>query len=243
MSFLIGLLITLLITYPSFVFIHIYIDPAEEGLTVKGFFQGLFSGSASDLLDVCHTAINEPINIFFVKFDIVRILLALLPWIVAAFVINFFFRRRVRARGGISTAGGIYLALDLINMFVIEDETISVEILTQSNVFYGLLVINVLTLLIGLIASIISPYRGEKEKRRPPARAESPVYFMPEESPSRDNHVSSYDTFRDQSPNDTAHSRTCPYCGSYIEPASQYCNVCGKRFTDDDIVDESFSDF
>jgi hypothetical protein len=242
MSFLIGLLLTLLITYPSFVFIHIYVDPAEEGLTVKGFFEGLFSGSASDLLDVCHTAINEPIAIFFVKFDIIRILLALLPWIVAAFVINFFFRRRVRARGGISTVGGIYLALDLLNTFLIEKESMTVEILTQSNVFYGLLVINIVTLLIGLIASIVSPYRGETRKRRPPAR-ESPVYYMPEESPSRDNHVSSYESFNNHSPNNVEQSRTCPYCGSYIEPASQYCNVCGKRFTDDDIVDESFSDF
>lgn len=228
MGYFKGLFTTLGITYPSYLFIHIYIlnvDPAYQAVTVSAFFSRLFGGEWILLMDVCETAVMEPINVFFISPEILRIVFAFLPWIVAAFVVNFFFRKRVQARGAISTVSTLYFGVAIIKMFVIEKESLTMDLFSEANFFYSILIINVLTLLIGLLASIISPFREEKKEPVVEEDTSPGPYYMPNQSPSREQHL------RNQQSTTTTQSKpeVCEYCGSYVDKESQYCSVCGHR--------------
>ena len=59
MSFIFGFLISLLITFPSFIFIQIYLD----GVSIANFFTNLVSGNWDQLMTVCESALMEPINV------------------------------------------------------------------------------------------------------------------------------------------------------------------------------------
>ncbi|MBD3191591.1 MAG: hypothetical protein GF308_13165 [Candidatus Heimdallarchaeota archaeon] len=231
MGYFKGLVTTIGITFPSYLFIHIYVlnvDPAYSAVTVAEFFSRLFGGEWVLLMDICETAVMEPINVFFSSPEILRIVFAFLPWIVAAFVVNFFFRKRAQARGAISTVSTIYFGVALVKMFVIDNESLTMDMFTEANFFYSVLIINVLTLLVGLLASIISPFRGPKKE---PVLEEEDTstgpYYMPNQSPSRDQHLGNHQpaTVPQVKP------EVCEYCGSYIDKESQYCSVCGHRIS------------
>ncbi|MFW9923025.1 MAG: hypothetical protein ACFFDW_07020, partial [Candidatus Thorarchaeota archaeon] len=52
-------------------------------------------------------------------------------------------------------------------------------------------------------------------------------FYMPQESPSRDNYMDRYHSPSTQS---TRSSPTaCEYCGSYVDADTEYCSICGNR--------------
>ena len=118
MGYLKGFFTSLGITYPSFLFIHIYLTP---GMTVTLFFEDMINlGSWEYLLEVCKTAIVGPISVFFAPTDATSIVLVLLPWVVAAFVPSFFFRKKHAARGGLATIIILILTAEIVYNIVYE---------------------------------------------------------------------------------------------------------------------------
>ena len=231
MGYLKGFFTTLGLTYPSFLFIHIYL----EGLSVQAFFQDMINNSNWALLmDVCETAIVKPLSAFFAPRNAITIVLVLLPWIVTAFIVSFFFRKKHGARGGLFTIALIFLSIQIANYLVFQGGTFTVSMLTQPNLFYGFLVVFGLTLLIGLISGLISPFKKGQptEKIKVPrlvAEPQAPApYYMPTESPSRDQYMETQQPLTSP-PSQNTGPLTCQYCGSYIDADSEFCSVCGNR--------------
>jgi hypothetical protein len=193
MGYLLALLTTLLIALPSYVFIHIYLDPLSEGLTVSNYFQRLFGGEFEKILEACHTAITEPINVFFEPPNALRILFAFLPWVIIGFAVNFFFRKKGAAKGGLYTGLSLIFTADMVYYFYIESTAFDISMLTQANPIYGYLVIYAVTLFAGIIGQLSSPFKKEKEEKTPAPSSPEP-YYMPVESPTRDQYMSSYET-------------------------------------------------
>ena len=236
MGYLKGLFTSLAITLPSFLFIHIYL----QGLWVPTFFRDMVAGNWISLLEVCETTIMEPINIFFVPPNALRILFAFIPWVVAAFVVNFFFRKKHAARGGLATTITLFFIAELVYYLAIQGTVLYVETLTQPNPLYGYLIIQGVVTVVGLIAAVISPFKKDtidKVKLPPVVAASPPVYqdqqqetfseafYMPETSPSRDQYM---ETQRQPTTN-RSQPVPCEYCGSYLDAGSEFCSVCGNR--------------
>ncbi|NHJ04023.1 MAG: zinc ribbon domain-containing protein [Candidatus Heimdallarchaeota archaeon] len=235
MGYFKGLFTSLGITLPSFIFIHIYLS----NLWVPTFFTELFAGNWELIFQVFETTIMEPITIFFVAPNALRILFAFIPWVVTAFVVNFFFRKKHAARLGLATIITIYFIVEIIYYLVIQGTLLNVDTLTQPNPLYGYLVIQAVVTIIGLIAGVISPFKKEdsmtaKQPRRsrsaappvlPPQEIVPEPYYMPNTSPSRNEYMD-----RQQSPSrGLSEPVPCEYCGSFLDPDSEFCSVCGNR--------------
>ena len=137
MGYFKGFFTSLAITVPSFLFIEIYLERAY----VPTWFNQLIAGDWVRLFEVCETAIVEPINIFFVSIDYLRILFAFLPWVVAAFVAGFFFRKKAAALSGLATIASLFLGAEIAYYIVYQNGTFSTAMLSGPNLFYGYLVI------------------------------------------------------------------------------------------------------
>jgi hypothetical protein len=232
MGYLKGFFTSLAITYPSFLFIHIYFI---EGTTIQAFFQDMINfGSWEDLAAVCKTAIFEPINVFFNPPNAVIVALAFIPWVVAAFFVSFFFKKKNAARGGMSTIISMIFSAAIYYNIVVEGEAFDMTMFTGPSIYYGFLVVIVLTTILGLLFGLVSPFKHSKEEIMMEER-EAQVgmetvepYYMPTESPSRDQYMQTQTaaTVRTRPVN-------CEYCGSYLDPDSEFCSVCGNRVFDD----------
>ncbi|MFW9924729.1 MAG: hypothetical protein ACFFDW_15720, partial [Candidatus Thorarchaeota archaeon] len=155
MGYFKGLFTSLAIILPSFLFIHIY----DNALTVVGFFQDLIGGNWLSLLDVCETAISEPINVFFVPIDALRIFFAFIPWVVSVFIVSFFFRKKHGARAGLATVMILLFTAAVINMLVIRKELLYGSTFLGPNPLYGFLVSVGVLLIIGFASGAISPFK------------------------------------------------------------------------------------
>ncbi|MEA2070957.1 MAG: hypothetical protein U9O98_06665 [Asgard group archaeon] len=250
MGYFKGFLTSLGITYPSFIFIHIFLDPYGEGFTVGEFFATTFQGEWIRLLEVCETAIMEPINIFFAPPNALRITLAFAPWLVTTFIVNFFFKEKRGARGGLSTILFVYLTIVLSFFFTIQEGVLTVDLLKEPNPLYGYLVLNFITLIFGLLFAFISPFKKEAAEIQEGEIEEAEPYYMPESSPSRQNYMErnheevsfSSNLFSTSTPpsninpststsssSSSSRPKICIYCGSYLDDESDYCTVCGSR--------------
>ena len=232
MGFILGFLISLFVLFPSYIFILIYLD----GLSVANFFNDLVIGGWDQLMVVCESALNEPIAVIFASPpEFLRILFAYLPWVVCAFIVAFFFRKKKAAVGGMITTITIFLIVAVVNQLVVNPISYTVDMLLGENIYYGFLITVVVTLIIGSLSGLISPFKkdGIPRKISVPAQIDTTgPYYMPTESPSRDQYVETnhvMPTQRQTSPDPLA----CEYCGSYLDPDSEYCSVCGNRVYDD----------
>ncbi|MHA1126126.1 MAG: hypothetical protein ACTSO7_12200 [Candidatus Heimdallarchaeota archaeon] len=236
MGFIFGFLISLFILFPAYIFITIFL--AGPSITVANYFTELVSGGWIKLIAVCETAIMEPINVIFASPVFLRILFAYLPWVVVSFIAAFFFRKKKAAIGGMLTTITILFGVGLVNQLVIQTPPVvyDVAMLTQANIFYGYLIAIAVTLIIGSISGLISPFK----KDRIPGKISLPTnieaqpgpYYMPTESPSRDQYMETnhaMPTQRQTAPDPMA----CEYCGSYLDPDTEYCSVCGNRVYDE----------
>jgi len=253
MGYFKGLFTSLGIALPSFLFIHIYL----QEIWVPNFFTDLVGGNWISLLEVCETTILEPITVFFVAPEVLRILFAFVPWVVIAFVCSFFFRKKHAARLGFATTITLFFIAEVVYYLVVQGTVLYVDTLTEPNPLYGFLVIQATAAIVGLLAGLVSPFKKEasfaydvpKERRspragRPPRVPAAPVYtqeqvnfdegpvYMPTESPSRDQHIQRYQ------PSTTTQSSSsapapCEYCGSYLDTDSEFCSVCGNRVYSD----------
>ncbi|NHJ86373.1 MAG: hypothetical protein FK734_12995 [Asgard group archaeon] len=248
MGYLKGFFTSLAITYPSFIFIHIYLN----GVPIAEWFTDLYQNSSwLNLMDVCRTAIFEPINIFFERPpDYIKITLVLIPWILTAFIVSFFFRKKHAARGGFFTVITIFFGVGYSYELFFDGGHISLEMLTEANVPYGYLVVIGITTIFGLLSGLISPFKKDKDSiddYRPPRTREtsrvptSPPtqpfqfeeiqedttgpYYMPTESPSRNDYMQT----NHQPTMNAPSTPVCEYCGSYLDHDSEYCSVCGNR--------------
>ena len=241
MGYLKGFLTTLGITYPSFLFIEIYL----ESMTIANYFTDLFSGQWEMLLEVCETAITEPINIFFEPAGALRIIFAFLPWVLAAFVASFFFKRKHAARGGVFSVLTIYLIAEAVYFLVFQGELYTLEMFTEANHLYGYLIIIGVTTIFGVIFGLISPFKkdGSVKIQRITERSEPTLiqhdddyqeddpttpYYMPTESPSRDSYMDTQ-----QRPVEKTRPVNCEFCGSYLDSDTEFCSVCGNRVVSD----------
>ncbi|MHA1630115.1 MAG: hypothetical protein ACTSXO_10525 [Candidatus Heimdallarchaeota archaeon] len=249
MGYLKAFFTTLFITLPSYLFIQIYLD----GVSTTYYFTNLASGNWIELMQVFETAIMEPINVFFIPADAIRIVLAFLPWVVSAFVCSFFYRKKHSARGGLISIVTIYTSIGLYYYFMEEGGTFDASLLTEANLLYGYLVVIVTTTIIGVLSGLISPFKkehvaksaqvprgqlvtseaGNNDYRAPPSSPSQipEPYYMPTESPSRS-------AYMEQTQTTTATSNgseplICEYCGSYIDADSEFCSVCGNRVVSD----------
>ncbi|NHJ38706.1 MAG: zinc ribbon domain-containing protein [Asgard group archaeon] len=232
MGYLKGFFTSLAITYPSFLFIHIYF---VEGTTIQSFFQNMINfGTWNDLAAVCKTAIFEPINVFFTPPNAIMIAMAFLPWVITAFIVSFFFRKKHAARGGFSTIISFMLSVTIYYYLMVENETFSIDMFGEANIFYGFLVVIGLTTIIGLLSGLISPFKKDKieyEREEVVAQTGGEIpqpYYMPTESPSRDEYMETQ-----RSPVERTRPTACEYCGSYLDPDSEFCSVCGNRVFND----------
>ncbi|NHJ48670.1 MAG: hypothetical protein FK733_12875 [Asgard group archaeon] len=232
MSFILGLLISLVIIYPSFMFIHILI---VEGTTLQVFFNNFLW---EDLAAICKTAIFGPINVFFNPADPLMIAMAFLPWVVTAFVVSFFLRKKNAARGGLSLLTSFILSAAVYYDYSVEGTAYDMSLLTSANIFYGFLVVTGVTTIIGLLSGLISPFKKDGARRRRRVREprisddEGDVtgpYYMPTESPSRDQYMQTQTT----TSVDRTRPHACEYCGSYLDADSEFCSVCGNRVFDE----------
>ncbi len=138
----------------------------------------------------------------------------------------------------------------MIYYLVIQKTLLSVDTLTQPNPLYGFLVIQTTVTVIGLLAGLISPFKKEdsldytpppaSQRRRPgrpqseptptvtyePVDFDSPIY-MPNESPSREEYIDRNHTPTNQRANTPP--TPCEYCGSFLDPDTEFCSVCGNR--------------
>ncbi len=245
MGYFKGLFTSLGIALPSFLFIHIYL----QEMWVPNFFTDLVGGNWELLLQVCETTILEPITIFFVAPEVLRILFAFVPWVVAAFVASFFFRKKHAARLGLATTISLFFIAELVYYLIIQNTVLTVDTLTLPNPLYGFLVIQATVTIVGLLAGLISPFKKEasldykpppaSQSRRPsrpsdptplvthePVDFDSPIY-MPDESPSRDEYIERHHTPVSQRPSSA--QAPCEYCGSFLDPDTEFCSVCGNR--------------
>jgi len=244
MGYLKGFFTTLFITLPSFLFIQIYLD----GVTITAYFNSL-NGNWIELMRIFETAIMEPITVFFVPLDAIRITLAFLPWVLAAFVCSFFYQKKHAARGGLASVVSVYTSIAFYYYFMVAGGTFDTTILTQPNLVYGYLVILVITSIIGPLSGLISPFKGERipkevrsrrtletrstaEQAQPePYSSQMPEpYYMPTESPSRSAYM---ETRQRTSSSNNSQPLICDYCGSYIDADSEFCSVCGNRVVSD----------
>ncbi|MHA1186357.1 MAG: hypothetical protein ACTSXA_14265 [Candidatus Heimdallarchaeota archaeon] len=232
MGFILGFLISLLLIFPSFIFIQVYLD----GVSVATFFTNLFGGAWDQLMTASESSIMEPINVILDSTpEVWRIVFAFLPWVITAFIVAFFFRKKKAAVGGMIVTTTIMLGVALINHLVIRGETFDVGIFTEANMFYGYLIAIAVTLIIGSISGLISPFKKDGIPRKislPVIEAPPGPYYMPTESPSRDQYMETNHAIpaqRQTSPDPMA----CEYCGSYLDPDTEYCSVCGNRVYDD----------
>jgi hypothetical protein len=222
------------IVYPSFLFIHIYF---VEGTTIQAFFESLATfGSWEDLAAICKTAIFEPINVFFTPSGPTMTVMAFLPWVVAAFMVSFFLRKKNAARGGFSLIISFMLSAAVYYDYMIDSTPYDVSLLTSPNIYYGYLVVIGITTIFGLLSGLISPFKKDGVRRR---RLREPridqddgdvtgPYYMPTESPSRDQYMQTQTTSVDRT-----RPHACEYCGSYLDADSEFCSVCGNRVFDD----------
>ena len=252
MGYFKGLFASLGIALPSFLFIHIYL--AE--MWVPTFFTDLVAGNWDYLLQVCETTIMEPITVFFVAPEVLRILFAFVPWVVIAFVCSFFFRKKHAARLGLATTITLFFIAEVVYYLVIQGTLLYVDTLLQPNPLYGYLVIHGTVTIVGLLAGLISPFKKEdsigydvpkdRTRTRPmrppsvpePTIASDPVqfddspFYMPTDSPSRDQHQQRYQPPAPPPPRSSTPT-PCEYCGSYVDADSEFCSVCGNRvYTD-----------
>jgi len=232
MSFIIGFLISLLLTFPSYIFIQIYLD----GVSIANFFTNIVAGNWDQLMTVCESALMEPINVILTTPPVfLRILFAYLPWVVVAFIVGFFFKKRKAALGGLITTAFIYWVIGMVNHMVIRGDTFGPDTLTEANIFYGTFIVFAIILIIGTLSGLISPFKkdGIPRSESEPAPLETPgPYYMPTESPSRDEYMETNHQMpsqRQTSPDPMA----CEYCGSYVDTETEYCSVCGNRVFDD----------
>lgn len=233
MGFILGFIISLLTIFLSFLFIQIYLD----GASVATYFTDMVGGDWDKLMDVCESSIMEPINVILDSTpDVLRIVFAFLPWVVVSFIVAFFFRKKKAAVGGMIVTITILFGIGLINHLVIRGETFDVGIFTEANIFYGYLIAIAVTLIIGAISGLISPFKKDRMPRRIslPAEIEAPPgpYYMPTESPSRDQYMEVNHQLPPQRQT-TRDPMACEYCGSYLDPDTEYCSVCGNRVFDD----------
>jgi hypothetical protein len=232
MGFILGFLISLLLIFPSFVFIQIYLD----GVSVATFFTDLVGGSWDQLMTAAESSIMEPINVILSSPPVVlRIVFAFLPWVIVSFIVGFFFRKKKAAIGGMVVTTTILLGIALINHLVIRGDTFDLDIFTEPNMFYGYLIAIAIILIIGSISGLISPFKKDGMPRKvsvPEIESPPGPYYMPAESPSRDQYMETTQILppqRQTSPDPMA----CEYCGSYLDPDTEYCSVCGNRVYDD----------
>ncbi|MHA1461971.1 MAG: hypothetical protein ACTSQ0_02775 [Candidatus Heimdallarchaeota archaeon] len=249
MGYFKGLFTSLGIALPSYLFIHIYL----QEIWVPNFFTDLVGGNWGSLLEVCETTIMEPITVFFVAPQALRILFAFVPWVIIAFITSFFFRKKHAARLGFATTITLFFIAEIVYYLVIQQTILDVDTLTQPNPLYGYLVIQGTVAIVGLLAGLISPFKKEasldytpppaSQRRRParpadptptvshePVNFDSPV-FMPTESPSRDEYVErNHAPTSQRTPSAPA---PCEYCGSFLDPDSEFCSVCGNRVNSD----------
>ncbi len=235
MGYLKGFFTSLGITYPSFLFIHILLS----GDTITQFFNDMIGGSWNYLLLVCETAIKEPIAMFFDTPISYLNLLVFAPWIVAAFVASFFFRKKHAARGGLATIIILFLIAEIVYYIVYEGGLIGIAMLSQpDNWLYGFLVVIGVTTLFGLLSGLISPFKSDgtptRRIRVPQIVIEEEddtipqPYYMPNESPSRDSYMETHQ----QVPSRTQKT-TCEFCGSFLDYDTEFCSVCGNRVYND----------
>ncbi len=232
MGYLKGFFISLGITYPSFLFIHIYLN----SMTVTQFFEDMINlGSWEYLLEVCETAIVGPISVFFAPRDAISIVLVLLPWVVAAFVASFFFRKKHAARGGLATIYILILIAEVVYYIIYQAGLIGTSLFTTfDSWFYGFLIIIGVTTLIGILSGLISPFKKDgmpaRRVRVPQVVIEEEEtipepYYMPTESPSRDQYAATHQA----QPTTRTQQTTCEFCGSYLDYDTEFCSVCGNR--------------
>lgn len=247
MGYLKGLFTSLGIALPSYLFIHIYL----QAMWVPTFFTDLVGGNWELLLQVCETTILEPITVFFVAPQALRILFAFVPWVGTAFVVNFFFRKKHGARGGLATTISLFFIAELVYYLVIQKTLLNVDTFSEPNPLYGFLIIQATVTIVGLLTALISPFKKEAsldddsppEQRRavrPPPVPYSvqestdfdEPYYMPTESPSRDEYIERHHTPINQRTTSSAPT-PCEYCGSFLDADSEFCNVCGNRVYSD----------
>jgi hypothetical protein len=238
MGYFKGFITTLAITYPSFFFIRIYLD----GVSISNYFADIMGGQWLKFLDAFETAIMEPISAFFDSpINGITVTLALIPWVVAAFVCSFFFRKKNAARGGLATVAILMFGVEAFNYIYYQSNLIGMHTLTEANPAYGLLVVLGLTAIIGPISGSFSPFKKDRavvtriKHTRPPRGATVPEdlsgpYYMPTESPSRDSYMATnHQSYNQQQ----SRPINCEYCGSYLDEDSDFCSVCGNRVYND----------
>ncbi|HUU76710.1 MAG TPA: hypothetical protein VMX55_00090 [candidate division Zixibacteria bacterium] len=126
-----------------------------------------------------------------------------------------------------------------VNEAVVGKTSVPLSSTSYPNPLYGYLVIQGVVTIIGLIAGVISPFKKEdsmtaKQPRRsrsaappvlPPQEIVPEPYYMPNTSPSRNEYME-----RQQSPSrGLSEPVPCEYCGSFLDPDSEFCSVCGNR--------------
>ncbi len=233
MGYFKGFITSLAITYPSFFFIRIYLDE----VTISNYFADIMGGQWLKFMDAFETAIMEPIQAFFDSpISGIKVTLALLPWVVAAFVCSFFFRKKNAARGGLATVAILMFGVQAFNFIYYQGNLIGMHSLVEPNPLYGLLVVLALTSIIGPISGSFSPFKKDRpvvtrvKQARPPRAAPpqedfSGPYYMPTESPSRNDYMAT----NHQSYTQQSRPVNCEYCGSYLDEDSDFCSVCGNR--------------
>ncbi|MHA1211680.1 MAG: hypothetical protein ACTSSH_04385 [Candidatus Heimdallarchaeota archaeon] len=235
MGYFKGFFTTLGITYPSFLFIRIYLD----GVTIADYFNDMFAGDFLKLFEAFESAIVEPISVFFDSpIDAIRVTLALVPWVVTAFVCSFFFRKKHAARGGLATVAILMFGVEAFNFLYYQGQQIGMHSLTEPNPAYGLGAILVLTSILGPLSGVFSPFKKDRpmrtrvrrtRSREEEAEVTSGPYYMPTESPSRDTYMET----NQHAPTERTRPVTCEYCGSYLDDDSEFCSVCGNRVYND----------
>ena len=230
MGYLKGFFTSLAITVPSFLFIEIYLEAAY----VPTWFNQLFAGDWVKLMEVCETAIMEPINVFFVSANFLRILFAYLPWVVVAFAVSFFFKKKAAARGGLATVLSMFFGVEIAYYIIYQGGTFSTAMFAEANLFYGFLIINAVTVIVGILTGLISPFKKDSldDSVRIPRQEQDDIpqpYYMPTESPSRDDYMAAHQ----QPTQERSRPLTCEFCGSYLDTDNEFCSVCGNRVYND----------
>ena len=142
-------------------------------------------------------------------------------------------------RGGLATTVTLYFIAELVYYLAIQGTILNVDTLMQPNPLYGYLVIQGVITVVGLLTALISPFKKdaiEKVKLPSLAAPSPPMYtepqqetftepfYMPETSPSRDQYMETQQPVTNRS-----QPVPCEYCGSYLDPDSEFCSVCGNR--------------
>ncbi|MCG3253580.1 MAG: hypothetical protein KAX09_07010, partial [Candidatus Heimdallarchaeota archaeon] len=153
---------------------------------------------------------------------------------VAAFVASFFFRKKHAARGGLATIYILILIAEVV-YYILDGGLIGTSLFTTFDSWlYGFLIIIGVTILIGILSGLISPFKKdgmtERRVRLPEIVIEEEEtipepYYMPTESPSRDQYVETHHA----QPTTRSQQTTCEFCGSYLDYDTEFCSVCGNR--------------